>query len=228
MPVDDNGQKLYALDGNGVAISPSMTPLSVGEAFPLVLDLSKFKIATVPPTTQEVRGSASISSTTIQTSGLSAGKSTTTSTQQTYPTGPAASYPTPRFPTGPSKDFVPSNLPMQISNYQYKVVPSRDTYQVTQLDIENQAVFTRQLNANKIVANLLSIIQSLTANLNGVQADIPGATKALNEALADQRAAQALVQSAEAANKTLTSNIETVRININQLQLALTKTKSEA
>lgn len=68
-------------------------------------------------------------------------------------------------------------------------------------------MFLRQINANKVVANLLSIIQSLTANLNGVQGDIPGATQALNQALADQRAAQALVQSAESANKTLTSNL---------------------
>ncbi len=72
---------------------------------------------------------------------------------------------------------------MQISNYQYKVNPDRDTYKSSVLDIENQAVFLRQINANKAISNILSVIQTLTANVNGVQADIPVANDALNKAL---------------------------------------------
>jgi len=65
-------------------------------------------------------------------------------------------------------------------------------------------VFYRQIDANERIANILSIVESLTANVNGAQADIPGATQALNQAIADQQSAQKLVESAEAANKTLT------------------------
>ena len=144
-----------------------------------------------------------------------------------YPTGPKNSYPSQTFPTGTSPDFIPSNLPTQISNYNYNVVATRDTYTTTREDIRSQAVFSRQINANKAVANLLSIIQQLTANVNGVQADIPSATQAVNQAIADQRAAQQKVAAAENANKTLTSNIETVRTQITTLQTNLGKVNGD-
>lgn len=140
-----------------------------------------------------------------------------------YPTGPGTSYPTQQFPTGTSPNFVSSNIPTQISNYQYTVNTSRDTYQATTSDIQSQAIFQRQIDANKAVANLLSIIQQLTANVNGVQADIPAATAAVNQAIADQRTVQQRVIAAENANKTLTANIATVRNDISTFQQTLTQ-----
>ena len=107
-----------------------------------------------------------------------------------YPTGPNDPFPSQTFPTGPSTNFISSNIPTQISNFQYTVNSARDEYQATASDIQSQAIFQRQINANKAVANLLSIIQQLTANVNGVQADIPAATAALNQAIADQRTIQ--------------------------------------
>lgn len=101
-----------------------------------------------------------------------------------YPTGSSNSYPTSKFPTGPSTNFVPSNLPTQISNYQYTIDTARDTVQPTQLDVQNSAIFLRQINSGKAIANLLAIVTRLTANVNGVQTDIPGATAALNQAIA--------------------------------------------
>jgi chromosome segregation ATPase len=116
---------------------------------------------------------------------------------------------------------------MQIANYQYKVDPNRDTYKTTQLDVEARAVFLRQLNANKHVANLLERVQSLTANVNGVQADIPAALDTYNSAVDFQKRVQLKITQAEAANRTLANNIETLRGNIGQVQTLLTKTKSD-
>jgi predicted nucleic acid-binding Zn-ribbon protein len=144
-----------------------------------------------------------------------------------YPTGPSSPFPTQSFPTGPSANYIPSNLPTQIQNYNYDVVTTRDTYTTTTEDVRSQAVFQRQINANKAVANLLSIIQQLTANVNGVQADIPSATQAVNQAIADQRTAQQKVVAAENANKTLTSNVETVRTQITTLQTNLGKVNGD-
>lgn len=144
-----------------------------------------------------------------------------------YPTGAGNPFPTQTFPTGTSPNFIPSNLATQIENYNYQVVTSRDTYSTTTEDIRSQAVFQRQINANKAVANLLSIIQQLTANVNGVQADIPSATQAVNQAIADQRVAQQKVAAAENANKTLTSNIESVRTQITTLQTNLGKVNTD-
>lgn len=50
--------------------------------------------------------------------------------------------------------------------------PARDTRPTTVDDIKRNAAFNRQLNANKAVANLISIIQQLTANVNAAKNDI--------------------------------------------------------
>ena len=48
--------------------------------------------------------------------------------------------------------------------------------------MKRNAIFNRQISANKGVANLLAIIQQLTANVNAAKADIVVLEKALNEA----------------------------------------------
>lgn len=147
---------------------------------------------------------STLSSATSTSSGAApAGSTTTTTTVKTvdigpipvgytpsYPTGAVSPFPSQTFPTGASPNFIPSSLPTQIQNYNYDTVTTRDTYTITQDDVKSRAVYERQINANKVVANLLSIIQQLTANVNGVQADIPAATAAVNQAIADQRATQ--------------------------------------
>ena len=166
---------------------------------------------------------STVSSTTISSTTVSGLSTPSVGYKPKYPTGANSPFPTQQFPTGPSANFIPSNLPTQISNYQYTVNSSRDEYKATVTDIQSQAIFQRQINANKAVANLLSIIQQLTANVNGVQADIPAATAALNLAIADQRTIQQRIVAAENANKTLTSNIATVRVDITTFQQTLTK-----
>jgi predicted nucleic acid-binding Zn-ribbon protein len=51
-------------------------------------------------------------------------------------------------------------------------VPSRDAKAITVDDIKRNAAFNRQLNANKAVGNLISIIQQLTANVNAAKNDL--------------------------------------------------------
>lgn len=51
-------------------------------------------------------------------------------------------------------------------------MPSRDAKAITVDDIKRNAAFNRQLNANKAVGNLISIIQQLTANVNAAKNDL--------------------------------------------------------
>ena len=48
--------------------------------------------------------------------------------------------------------------------------------------MKRNAIFNRQITANKAVANLLAIIQQLTANVNAAKADIVVLEQALKEA----------------------------------------------
>lgn len=166
-------------------------------------------------------GQTTISTTTTRV--ISSGVAPSVGYTPSYPTGPTTAFPSQRFPTGTSSNFAPSSLPSQISNYQYTVDTNRDTVQPTQLDIQNSAVFQRQIAAGKTVANILAIVTRLTANVNGVQGDIPAATTALNQAIAEQRVIQQKIVNAENANKTLTANIAKVRTEISTFQQALSK-----
>ncbi len=51
-------------------------------------------------------------------------------------------------------------------------MPSRDAKTPTVDDIKRNAAFNRQLNANKAVGNLISIVQQLTANVNAAKNDL--------------------------------------------------------
>jgi hypothetical protein len=79
-------------------------------------------------------------------------------------------YPTPPPPTG--NPSTPNIVPNVISNAQATYVTSRDAKAPTIDDIKRNAAFNRQLNANKAVANLISIIQQLTANVNAARNDL--------------------------------------------------------
>lgn len=54
--------------------------------------------------------------------------------------------------------------------------------------MKRNAIFNRQITANKAVANLLAIIQQLTANVNAAKADIIILEKNLAEAEAANNA----------------------------------------
>lgn len=67
---------------------------------------------------------------------------------------------------------MPNIVPSLISSAQAPYNPARDTRPVTVDEVKRNAAFNRQLNANKGVANLISIIQQLTANVNAAKNDI--------------------------------------------------------
>lgn len=98
---------------------------------------------------------------------------------QGYPGLPSGANPAPtnggRYPTPPPPSGNPSTpniVPSVIANAQAPYVPSRDAKTPTIDDVKRNAAFNRQLNANKAVANLISIIQQLTANVNAAKNDL--------------------------------------------------------
>jgi len=81
-----------------------------------------------------------------------------------------ASYPVPASPSG--NPSTPNIVPSVISNAQAPYNATRDQRTITPDEVKRNAAFNRQLNANKAVANLISIIQQLTANVNAAKNDI--------------------------------------------------------
>lgn len=78
------------------------------------------------------------------------------------------------FPTNSPSGIpsTPNPTPNIIRNIQATYSVPRDSQPISVNDIQRNSVFNRQLNANKAVANLISIIQQLTANVNAARNDI--------------------------------------------------------
>lgn len=66
----------------------------------------------------------------------------------------------------------PNPGPQIIANAQATYVPSRDANTITIDQVKRNAIFNRQINANKAIANLITIITRLTANVNAAKNDI--------------------------------------------------------
>lgn len=81
-----------------------------------------------------------------------------------------ASYPVPASPSG--NPSTPNIVPSVITSAQATYNLTRDQRTITPDEVKRNAAFNRQLNANKAVANLISIIQQLTANVNAAKNDI--------------------------------------------------------
>lgn len=96
-----------------------------------------------------------------------------------YPGLPAGSGPSPprdgRYPTVPipaGPPSLPNIVPAVIASAQAPFNPLRDSRPITIDEVKRNAAFNRQLNANKGVANLIAIIQQLTANVNAGNNDV--------------------------------------------------------
>ena len=83
------------------------------------------------------------------------------------------------------------------------------------------AIFERQLNANKAIANLLDIIEQLTANANAAKADIPSFDADVKNAVAAQRIVQTKILNAENQRTRLNTAINNLNDNINILRKQL-------
>ena len=89
-----------------------------------------------------------------------------------------------RYPaTSPSGEPETSNIvPAVIRNIKAEYNAERDGREITIDEVKRNAAFNRQIAANKAVANLLAIIQQLTANVNAAKTDIILLEKILLEA----------------------------------------------
>lgn len=93
---------------------------------------------------------------------------------------PSGSFPTIPSPSG--NPSTPNPTPNVIRTIQASYSTERDAQPVTVDDVKRNAVFNRQLNANKAVANLIAIIQQLTANVNAARIDIQTLEQVLKDA----------------------------------------------
>lgn len=81
------------------------------------------------------------------------------------------SYPIPDLPTGANPDNI-NTTPMLIQQAQAPRT-SATRNQISPDMVKVNAMFQRQINANKAIANLLDIIDQLRANTNAAKSDIP-------------------------------------------------------
>ena len=97
------------------------------------------------------------------------------------------------FPTVPA---APNTLPNRIKTSQApKSQANRNT--ITEDDIKTTAIFERQLNANKAIANLLDIVDQLRANVKAAEGDMVSLQADLDNAISFQRNTQAKMTAAE-------------------------------
>jgi hypothetical protein len=100
--------------------------------------------------------------------------------------------------------IVPTTTPY-LTNYSFaSSLQSTPTISSTQ---PAEAAFQRQSNINKAISSLLSMIQGFNATLLTIQNDIPNTTSLLNDAIKNQRVAQAQLNSIIAQNTSLTNNM---------------------
>lgn len=78
------------------------------------------------------------------------------------------SYPSVNFPTGGSGNDAPNFTPTLIGDNQAARTGDYRN-QITVDDVKSKAIFERQLNAAKALANLLLIVKQATANKNAAQ-----------------------------------------------------------
>jgi hypothetical protein len=111
--------------------------------------------------------------------------------------------------------IVPTTTPY-ITNYSFaSSLQSNPTISSTQ---PAEAAFQRQSNINKAISSLLNMIQGFNATLLAIQQNIPNTTSLLNDAIKNQRIAQAQVNSIIAQNTSITNNISGIETGIKTLQ----------
>lgn len=138
-----------------------------------------------PSSTQKIASTYSSTSTsssrtasTYSTNNLSSSSSSSqiSSLYNSYPGLPsntnAISFPANLVSSPAGAPSIPNPGPTIIANAQATYNVARDANKITVDDVKRTAIFNRQINANKAVANLITIIQRLTANVNAARSDI--------------------------------------------------------
>lgn len=143
-------------------------------------------------------GAGSVTVTTATTTGaFSAPSAAVSALYDTYAGLPAgAQVPTvSRVPyvSPVGQPSIPNPAPAIIATAQAPYVPSRDTNTITVDDVKRTAIFNRQITANKAVANLVSIVQRLTANVNAATNDLTVLTNLLSQAESANQACEGVI-----------------------------------
>ena len=111
--------------------------------------------------------------------------------------------------------IVPTTTPY-ITNYSFaSSLQSTPTITSTQ---SVETAFQKQTNINKAISSLMSMIQGYNATLITLQSNIPNTTSLLNDAVRNQRIAQAQVNSIVTQNNTIANNIVGIEEGIKTLQ----------
>lgn len=134
--------------------------------------------------------------------------------------GPNPSSSLPRTPSvvpniGSGVLIVPTTTPY-ITNYSF-ASSLQNTPTLTSTEPSTTA-FQRQADINRVISSLLSVIQNYNATLLGLQSNIPNTTSLLNDAIRNQRVAQAQVNAIVAQNNTISNNISGIESGIKTLQ----------
>ena len=119
--------------------------------------------------------------------------------------------------------IVPTTTPY-ITNYSF--ASSLQSTPVVSSTRPTDAAFQRQSDINKAISSLLAMIQGFNSTLLSIQDNIPNTTSLLNEAIRNQRVAQAQVNSIIAQNTSLTNNISGIEAGIKTLQNQMVSTTS--
>lgn len=153
------GNVKIRINGINVVVASDIAQASTGS----VSGSASLPIASAPVVTpQVIAPNPAVAALYESYPGLPAGTAPAVSADGRYPTAP--------LPSG--KPAGPNIISSIISNAQAPYNPARDAKQITVDEVKRNAAFNRQLNANKAVANLISIIQQLTANVNAAKNDI--------------------------------------------------------
>ena len=106
----------------------------------------------------------------------------------------------------PTGIVVPTTTPY-ITNYSFaSSLNTAPTVSTSSAD----AAFQRQANINKVISNLLTAMKNSNATLLSIQTNIPNTTSILNDAIQNQRIAQAQVNAIMGQNTTISNNISAI------------------
>lgn len=130
------------------------------------------------------------------------------------------SYPSVNFPTGGSGNDAPNFTPTLIGDNQATRTGDYRN-QITVDDVKSKAIFERQLNAAKALANLLLIVKQATANKNAAQEETIKRQELYNQAISRQRDAQAAITKAEGDVARIKQAITQLLDNINKINKSL-------
>jgi hypothetical protein len=209
-PQQTNQNQNYQITG-GLLKTPTSTaqPNNPGSIIPIVNAPSQPKNSDTPKT------QPSIDSLLSQFAPLD-----TESLLSVSPSSGKKSYPTFDLPTEGGPNQAPNTTPMFIESAKAERLPTNKN-KITADSVKATAIFERQLNANKAIANLLDIIEQLTANANAAKADIPSFDAEVKNAVAAQRIVQAKILTAENQRTRLNTAINNLNDNINILRKQL-------